>query len=235
VKDFSNSAFGIMTGLFSRLIFLCIVPLLVWLMLSEMDSLKRQGPRWIPPSIRGSALNMLTEIGQVFIHYLRGITYVVLIYALVMTTFLGIMGVPSWILLGPIFAILYLIPYFGNIISAIVVLTVIGFSGVTGGVFHPFGNPWQYGLLVMALYFCIGLVFDHLIYPQMVGNSVGLSPVVSMFVIFCGGSLFGLPGMLIAFPLAGSVKIVLDRLLNVAVVSQNTLKLPSVPLRHRVT
>jgi predicted PurR-regulated permease PerM len=78
-------------------------------------------------------------------------------------------------------------------------------------------------------------VFDHLIYPQMVGNSVGLSPVLSMFVIFCGGALFGLPGMLIAFPLAGSVKIVLDRLMNVTLVTQESLDLPPIPLRHRTT
>jgi predicted PurR-regulated permease PerM len=54
-----------------------------------------------------------------------------------------------------------------------------------------------------------------------------------MFVIFCGGLLFGLPGMLIAFPLAGSVKIILDRILNVAITSQDSLNLPVVPLRHR--
>jgi predicted PurR-regulated permease PerM len=235
VRDFSNSAFGIATGLFSKLFLMLLVPLLVWLMLADMESFRKQGPRWIPPAIRGSTLTILGDIGQVFVHYMRGITYVVLIYGAVMTLFLALMGVPSWILLGPIFAILYLIPYFGNIISAAVVLTVVGFSGATGMMFHPFVSPWQYGLLVMALYLCIGLVFDHLIYPQMVGNSVGLSPIVSMFVIFCGGAIFGLPGMLIAFPLAGSVKIVLDRLLNVAVVSQDSLKLPSVPLRHRAT
>jgi predicted PurR-regulated permease PerM len=204
-------------------------------MLADMDNFKKLGPRWIPPSIRGGTLAMLTDIGQVFVRYLRGITIVILIYGAVMTFFLGVMGVPSWILLGPIFAVLYLIPYFGNIISACVTFTVIGFSGITGGMFHPFANPWTYALLVTGLYFCIGLVFDHLVYPQMVGNSVGLSPVLSMFVIFCGGALFGLPGMLIAFPLAGSVKIVLDRLMNVTLVTQESLHLPPIPLRHRTT
>ena len=64
----------------------------------------------------------------------------------------------------------------------------------------------------------------------MVGNSVGLSPVVSMFVIFCGGALFGLPGMLIAFPLAGSVKVILDRLLRITSSSPEGLGAPVVPL-----
>jgi predicted PurR-regulated permease PerM len=152
-----------------------------------------------------------------------------------MTSFLGIMGVPSWILLGPLFACLYLVPYIGNIISAITVFSIVGFSGTTGGMFHPFPSAWSYAILVTLIYLVIGLVFDHLIYPQMVGNSVGLSPVVSIFVILCGGALFGLPGMLIAFPLAGSVKVILDRIIRITSVSADGLKLPSVPLRHRTT
>lgn len=235
VQNFSNSAFGILTDLFSHILLIVIVPILVPLILVDMDNIRRRGPRWIPPAIRASTMGILGDIGQVFVKYLRGITTVVLIYATVMTLFLWAMGVPSWILLGPLFAGLYLVPYIGNIISALTVFTVVGFSNVTGGVIHPFASPWAYGALVTALYLVIGLVFDHLIYPQMVGNSVGLSPVISMFVIFCGGALFGLPGMLIAFPLAGSVKVILDRLIRVTSVSQEGLNLPSTPLRHRTT
>jgi predicted PurR-regulated permease PerM len=85
----------------------------------------------------------------------------------------------------------------------------------------------------MALYFGIGLIFDHLIYPQMVGNSVGLSPIVSMFVILCGGALFGLAGMLFAFPLAGSAKVILDRIIRITSSGTGDLGLPAIPLRHR--
>jgi predicted PurR-regulated permease PerM len=54
-----------------------------------------------------------------------------------------------------------------------------------------------------------------------------------MFVIFSGGALFGLIGMIIAFPLAGAVKVILERLLRVTSVQAETLALPMVPLRHR--
>jgi predicted PurR-regulated permease PerM len=58
---------------------------------------------------------------------------------------------------------------------------------------------------------------------------------VSMFVIFSGAALFGLIGMIIAFPLAGAVKVVLDRLIRVTSFSTETLDLPPVPLRHRAS
>ena len=232
VQRFSNSAFGFLTNLFGQLLFVILVPILVPLFLSDFESIRRRGPRYIPPSIRESTLKMLGEISGVFTRYLRGVATVVLLYTVVMTFFLWIAGVPSWIILGPVFGMLYLIPYVGNVISAVTVFTVVGATGSTGLIFHA-SSPWAYGAIVTAVYLCIGFVFDHFIYPQMVGNSVGLSPVVSMFVIFCGGALFGLPGMLIAFPLAGSVKVILDRLLRFTSSSTEGLGVPVVPLRHK--
>jgi predicted PurR-regulated permease PerM len=70
------------------------------------------------------------------------------------------------------------------------------------------------------------------VYTRIVGNSVGLHPLVSFFVVFSGAALFGPAGMIMAFPVAGSVKIILDRLLMITSNSQE-LSLPSVPLRHR--
>ena len=233
IQGFSNAAFGFLTNLFGQLLFIILVPILVPLFLSDFESIRRRGPRYIPPAIRESAVHMIEEIGQVFVRYLRGVASVVLLYSAVMTFLLWTMGVPSWVILGPVFGMLYLIPYVGNIISAVTVFTVVGATGSTGWIFQPFPNAWAYGAFVTAIYLAIAFTFDHFIYPQMVGNSVGLSPVVSMFVIFCGGALFGLPGMLIAFPLAGSVKVILDRILRFTSASAEGLGVPVVPLRHR--
>ena len=233
IQGFSNAAFGFLTDLFGQLLFIILVPILVPLFLSDFESIRRRGPRYIPPAIRESAVHMIEEIGQVFVRYLRGVASVVLLYSAVMTFLLWIMGVPSWVILGPLFGMLYLIPYVGNVISAVTVFTVIGATSTLGWVFHPFQNPWAYGALVTGIYLAIAFAFDHFVYPQMVGNSVGLSPVVSMFVIFCGGALFGLSGMLIAFPLAGSVKVILDHILRFTSASTEGLGVPVVPLRHR--
>jgi predicted PurR-regulated permease PerM len=211
------------------------------MILLDMESFKQRSPRWIPPAIRDSMMQIFKDIGEVFFKYLRGISTVVLLYTLAQTILMFVMNVPYAFLLGALFGALYLIPYIGNVISALTVLGVVGFSGVHGALFFSVGGiaalppEWSYALLVTALYLCIGLMFDHLIYPQLVGNSVGLSPVVSLFVIFCGEAMFGLPGMIIAFPLAGSVKVILDRILKVTSTSTEGLNLPAVPLRHRTT
>ena len=77
------------------------------------------------------------------------------------------------------------------------------------------------------------LALDPLVYTRVVGASVGLRPIVSFFVVFSGAALFGALGMLVAFPVAGSIKVILDRLLRITSEGQGTLDLPVVPLRHR--
>lgn len=235
VQGFFDSFFGILTNFLSQLLFVFLVPLITTMILLDMDNFRRRSPRWIPPAIRASTVALMHEIGDVFFKYLRGISTVVLLYTVSQTVLMALLGVPYAFVLGVVFGALYLIPYIGNIISALTLFSVVGFTGTTGNMLFQLPNPWGYAVLATALYLVIGFSFDHLIYPQMVGNSVGLNPVVSLFVIFCGEALFGLPGMIIAFPLAGSVKVILDRLIRVTSVSQEGLHLPSVPLRHRRT
>ncbi len=230
-----HAFFGFLSGIFSQILLVVLVPILVPMMLAEMEEMRRRGPRWIPYSLRAGAVTLLGDIGQVFIRYLRGISLVVLLFTLAQTTLLILMGVPYGFLLGVLFGGLYLIPYIGNLISCVVLFLVIGLSNASGNFLFATGSPWAYALLVTVMFLLIGSLFDHLIYPQMVGHSVGLSPVVSMFVILCGGALFGLPGMLIAFPLAGSMKIILDRLLKLTSAAPEALALPAVPLRHRLS
>jgi predicted PurR-regulated permease PerM len=235
IQDTILGFFGLFSNLFSQLLFIILIPILVPLILNEYDEYRKSGPRWIPPAIRQSAMGVMSDIGQVFFRYLRGIALVVLLYTVAQTLVMLLFGVPYALLLGPIFGALYLIPYIGNIISACVLFILVGFSNLTGNYVLSFSSPWTYAVVVTLAYLLVGWTFDHLIYPQMVGNSVGLSPVVSMFVIFAGGALFGLPGMLIAFPLAGSVKVILDRLIKVTSSSVEGLGLPAVPLRHRAS
>jgi predicted PurR-regulated permease PerM len=221
---------GVLKNLPAQILHIVLIPILVFMLLMDMEDFKRRSPRWIPPAIRGSTLRLFEDIGDVFMRYLRGITTVVILFTVAVTILFLVLRVPYAALIGLAFGALYLIPYIGNIISCVVLFSLVAFSGVTG-----FGvdNPWIYAVICTGLFLLVGFVFDHLIYPQMVGSSVGLNGVVSLFVILCGGALFGLPGMILAFPLAGAVKVMLERLLRVTSTTGEQLNLPPVPLRHR--
>lgn len=233
VQTSFNSFFGILTNLFSQLVHVFLIFILVPMFLADMDSIRKRGPTWIPPAIRKSTLAIMGDIGDVFVSYLRGIASVMLLFTVCITIAMLLLGVPYALLIGPIFGALYLIPYLGNVAAAATTLCIVGFSGVNHNMLFGLGNPWVYGLLCMGVYILIAFIFDHLIYPQIAGHSVGLSPVVSIFVVFCGAALFGIVGMLVAFPIAGAAKVILDRLLKVTSKTSDGLRLPAVPLRHR--
>lgn len=235
VQGFLGSFLGVLGVAASQLLLMLFVPLLMLLILMDMEQFKRKSANWIPPSIRASTMSILGDIGQVFMKYLRGVTISVCSYIVVMSIVLTLLGVPYSILLGVIFGAVYLIPYLNGFICLLTILLVTGLSGKTGDLFFHFNSSWTFGLTMAVLYLVCHLIFDNIVYPRLVGGSVGLHPVVSMFVIFSGGALFGLVGMIIAFPLAGAVKVILERLLRVTTVQADTLSLPAVPLRHRAS
>ena len=228
-----HSFLGILTALPSYLLYLVLIPLLVIFMLIDMDDIKRRFPKYIPPALRTSTMRLLSEIGDVFMRYLRGVATVWVLFTIMAAALFLLMGVPYAILVAITFGALYLIPYIGNIIAYVILFLLIGFSGATGVLWHFSPGPWGYAAMVTAMYVVFALTFDQILYPQLVGGSVGLNKVVSVFVILCGGALFGLPGMILAFPFAGSVKVILDRLLKLTSTSTEELNLPPVPLRHR--
>ena len=233
VQNVVKGSFSAATGFVSQGFTLIFVPLLVWFILPNTQSFKRKIINLIPPQIRNSSLGIADDIGQVFSNYLRGVAIAVFGYMAFMALLLSILGAPYGLLLGCLFGAIYLVPYLNVLISASTLFLVTGLSGKVQWFGIHFASSWSYAGVLVAVYVICHFLFDSAVYPRFVGNAVGLDPIVSMFVIFCGGALFGLPGMMLAFPVAGSVKVLLDRLINVTNNVDAELMLPEIPLRHR--
>lgn len=234
VQNFFNGFLGIVTGAASSLLMLLFTPIFAILFLFDMDRIQVRAASWIPPMIRGDTVAIMREVGGVFLNYLRGVTVSISLYTALSAIVLSLMGAPFSVLLALLAGALYLVPIIGAVISTGAVLLVVGFSGQSNlwGIQLP--NPWVYAALVVIVFFVVGTLYDTLVNPRIVGGSIGLPPLLSMFVVFAGGALFGVVGMIIAFPLAGSIKVILERLIRVSTTpTADTIHLPSVPLRHR--
>ena len=176
---------------------------------------------------------MMEDIGDVFSKYLRGVSISVGGYMIVMSLLLSALGAPYGLLLGFLFGLVYLVPYLNVLICGAILFTVTMLSGQSSSYLLHTGSPFALALTFVAVYAVVHLVYDNAVYPRLVGSAVGLDPIVSMFVIFSGASLFGLPGMILAFPLAGTIKVILARLFGVTNRIEVSLVLPAVPERHR--
>jgi predicted PurR-regulated permease PerM len=211
---------------------LVITPLVTLLILMNYDDFRRRFVTWIPPTIRPAATDLLADLGDVISGYVRGLTKSVLLYSLINAVLFWILGVPFGLFLGLLVGVFYVIPYVGFLLSMGAIWLAI-IAGDQSGFLGIEMSKIGYAGLVILVYIVVGLLYDNIVHPQLVGRSVGLHPVVSVFVVLCGGALFGLAGMLVAFPVAGMIKVVLDRLIRYTTTSiGDGIDLPRVPSRH---
>lgn len=111
-------------------------------------------------------------------------------------------GFPYALLIGVLTAVTALIPIFGALIACVV-----------GAILIAITNPIQ-ALIFVAVFVVIQQIEGNVIYPKVVGKSVGLSPLWTLLAITVGGNLFGVLGMLIGLPLASVVYSLLKESVN---------------------
>ncbi|MCH8275803.1 MAG: AI-2E family transporter, partial [Armatimonadetes bacterium] len=220
VKALFDSALGgagaIFQYLVSSIVLLVLTPIITLYFLFDYDNFKRRVVTWIPPAIRPAATDLMTDIGAVLSAYVRGLTTSIAIYAAIMAILLWLLGVPYSLFLGILFGVLYIIPYLGSWITMAVILLATLMKGDTTTHLFNLQLPTQtaYIIFCLAAYFIVDRIYDQFCHPRIVGKAVGLHPVMSFFVILSGAALFGLAGMILAFPIAGTIKVILDRLIR---------------------
>ena len=64
-------------------------------------------------------------------------------------------------------------------------------------------------ILCIVVYTIVQFTENQFIYPHVVGNTIGLSPIWTLIAALVGGSLMGLFGMIFFIPLASVVSILL--------------------------
>lgn len=138
-------------------------------------------------------LHVCTLANRIFASFIAGqcIEAVILgsMFFVVMTVF----KFPYAMLVGVLIAFTALIPVFG------------GFIGCWVGFFLIFMvNPIQ-ALVFLGIFLILQQIEGNLIYPHVVGNSVGLPSIWVLMAVTVGGSLMGIVGMLVFIPLTSVV------------------------------
>ncbi|MGN0144222.1 MAG: AI-2E family transporter [Clostridium sp.] len=134
-----------------------------------------------------------------FGEFIRGQLLEALAVGILSSIALKIAGIKYSFIIGTIAGISNMIPYVGPIVGT-VLAAIMGLLS---------GSPIKilYAIIAMLI---VQQIDNHLLAPQIVGNSVGLHPVFTMMAILIGGNIGGLLGMLISVPLAAALKILLS-------------------------
>ena len=80
---------------------------------------------------------------------------------------------------------------------------------------------WMMGLIFLVLVFIIQQLDGKFVYPFVVGNSLGLSPLWILLAIVVGGNLFGIIGMILGMPLISVIYELLSQMINKKIEMKN--------------
>ncbi len=176
----------------------CTTIVLLYLLLAAGDEFLRKVVRVVPTlEDKKRAVAVWREIERQIARYLATLLALNTALGAVTTIALFALGVPNPLLWGVLVGLLHFAPYAGAALS-VMILALVGLSS--------FESLWD-ALLVPAVYWGIALVIGQFAAPIVLGRRLALSPVVVFLSLILFGWLWGVIGMLMAVPIAASVRI----------------------------
>ena len=178
---------------------------LVFFWLVGHARLQRYSLAFVPLDRRGGVRRAWNEIEGRLGMWFRGQLILMGTIGVMCGTAYVLLGVPSALLLGLIAALCEAIPLVGPILGA--VPAVLAAATV---------SP-ELALLVVAVTAVIQVVENNVLVPVIMRNTIGLSPLIVTLSLLVGAAAGGIPGALVAVPVAAAIEVVLGRLQDRAV------------------
>jgi predicted PurR-regulated permease PerM len=198
-------------GAATKILWLIIIPIATFFLMRDYPLLRARIIAFFPDDYHDQIDTMSREIVDVFGAYIRGLARICALYSVVAILLFTLLGLKYALFLGLAAGLFYAVPYVGQIITA-AACAIVAYTMPAHAVFFVFhidAHSQGYALMVVILAIVAQNVFDQILYPRIVGGSVGLHPVVSIFALMAGATLFGVWGMLMAVPVAASIQILL--------------------------
>ncbi|MDX1459490.1 MAG: AI-2E family transporter [Xanthomonadales bacterium] len=180
------------------LIFLVLVPVLVFFFLKDKDGIIRWFVGYLPRE-RSLVTSVWIEVESQIANYVRGkAVEIVIVGAVTYVTFVAL-GLQYAALLATLVGFSVLIPYVG---AAVVTLPIALVA------FFQWGWGWDFGQVMIA-YAIIQALDGNVLVPLLFSEAVNLHPVAIIVAILVFGGFWGFWGVFFAIPLATLVQAVL--------------------------
>lgn len=176
---------------------LFLIPILTFYMLRDWDTFMQHLGALIPKSERETVFALASETNSVLGAFLRGQMLVMLALATIYTLGLSLVGLKFAVAIGVVAGLVSFVPYLGFVFG-------IGLAGLTV-VLEP--NPLWNLVGVVATFAIAQMIEGSFLTPKLVGDRIGLHPVIVIFAVAAGGQLFGFFGILLALPAAAVLSV----------------------------
>ena len=160
-----------------------------WL-LKDLPAINREVLLLAGPRRRDEAAIVTSTVSRVLGGYLRGQFTISLATGVIVAVGLFLIGVPYSLVIGLLALILNFIPWIGPALTAVI-----------AGIAAAFVSPLH---ILGAVAICLGAqqVTEYFVTPRVMSENVDLHPLLVIFSLLAGSTLFGFAGLLLGIPVA---------------------------------
>ncbi|MFQ5444309.1 MAG: AI-2E family transporter, partial [Nitrospinales bacterium] len=199
--SFLWSSISSLVNILFMLFNLVIIPVAMFYLLRDFDEINKKLTDLIPPRFRNLFVEIFHEIDDVLSNFIRGQLMVATMMAVFYCIGLYFIGTPLSLLIGILAGFANLVPYLGLVFGLLpaALMTFLQYQ------------EWLPVLQVALLFGGVQAVEGFLITPRVVGDKLGLHPVVVMLAVLLGAEFFGFLGIFLAVPVVAVFKVLVDR------------------------
>jgi predicted PurR-regulated permease PerM len=181
------------------LLYAASVPFLTFFMLKDREKFNRVLAGIFTRNERLGESDVTGAIARTMTAYALGLGFVMLIMAAITTLALMALRIDYYYVLGPVAGLAILLPYVGVIISTLPAVAVAYFQ-----------FDGEKALLVFLVYSLLQFLEGNVLTPFIVGGKVRLFPLTVMIAFIFWGTIWGIPGAVLAVPLTSAIKVVCE-------------------------
>jgi predicted PurR-regulated permease PerM len=195
----ASTGFGLVLGTFNWFLDLILVLVISFYMLIDGTRVWQSLTSILSPRIREGLTSALQRNLQRFV---SGQLLLGLFMATTLALAFWLLRVPFFLLFAIFIGLMEVIPFVGATLGIATVVIVVAFMN------------WWLALQVLGVAIAVQQVKDNLIAPRIMGSLTGLSPVILFVSLILGGKIGGLLGVILAIPLTGVVKSLVEIVLD---------------------
>jgi len=197
VTTIINGAFSAVGSVVSVVVEAVIGLVFALYCLGRKEILARQGRRLlyalVPEAICDEVVRIMRMTNSAFSNFISGQCLEAVILGVMFAVAMAIFGMPYIPLVSVLIAVTALVPIVGAFVGCIV-----------GAFFILVDSPIQ-AVWFVVMFLVLQQIEGNLIYPRVVGTSIGLPGMWVLFAVTVGGDTMGVGGMLLMIPLASVV------------------------------
>jgi predicted PurR-regulated permease PerM len=145
---------------------------------------------------------IIRDIQKVSQQYLTGLGLMIICLWVMYSIGFSIVGVKFAILFAIVCGLLEIVPFIGNLTGNLLTILMVIIQG--GSIGMVIG--------VLITYATVQFLQTYILEPLVVGAEVNINPLFTIIILVLGELIWGIPGMVLAIPLLGIVKIICDHI-----------------------